>query len=238
MEDLLDVSRVIRNEPITAAQAVGGTADGRSKKLCKSTDRSPKPAGHKVTIDLPHERMMLNGDSARLIQVFTNLLNNAAKYTENAGQINIKGELASRTEQDGQQEVIVSIHDSGIGIESETLPHLFDMFFQADRSRERRYGGLGIGLTLARSIVELHGGCIEARSDGLGKGSEFFVRLPLAKNASERVQEGIVASKHANPRSRRWSGMVLVVDDNKNQVESVSALLKILVAKCAQRMTV
>ncbi len=106
--------------------------------------------------------------------------------------------------------------------------HLFEMFFQADRSKERHYGGLGIGLTLALHIVELHGGRIEVNSEGLGTGSEFAVRLPLAKKSGEQDQDSVGAGNEANPRSRRLSRSVLVVDDNNNQVESIAMLLKIL----------
>ena len=124
--------------------------------------------------------------------------------------------------------MVVSIKDSGIGIAPELLLHLFEMFFQADRSKERHYGGLGIGLTLALHIVKLHGGGIEVNSEGLGKGSEFAVRLPLAKESGEHDQDSVGAGNKANPRSRRLSRSVLVVDDNNNQVESIAMLLKIL----------
>ena len=225
MEDLLDVSRVMNERLPLRKQLV------ELHTVIEDAVQVSRPfaeaGGHRVTMDLPTQRMMLDGDPARLIQVFANLLNNAAKYMEDDGAIQIKGKVVSPTERNGMQEVVVSIKDSGIGIAPEMLPHLFDMFFQVDRSRERHYGGLGIGLTLARSIVELHGGRIEANSGGLGKGSEFFVRLPLVKKAGERLQDSGTAGKPGNPRSRRWSGLVLVVDDNKNQVESVAALLKI-----------
>jgi len=224
MEDLLDVSRVMNERLPLRKQLV------ELRTVVEDAVQTSRPlidaGGHTVTIDLPAQRMMLDGDPARLMQVFANLLNNAAKYMEDDGAIQIKGKLISPTEHNGMQEVVVSIKDSGIGIAPEMLPHVFDMFFQVDRSRERHYGGLGIGLTLARSIIELHGGRIEVNSEGLGHGSEFCVCLPLAK-AGERAQESIVAGRQTNQRSRRWSGLVLVVDDNKNQVESVSALLKI-----------
>jgi len=224
MEDLLDVSRVLTErlplrKQLVELHTVVDDAVQSSRPLTEA-------GGHTVTIDLPSHSMILDGDSARLMQVFSILLNNAAKYMEDDGRIHIKGDLVSREEHNSMQEVVVSIKDSGIGIAPEMLPHLFDMFFQVDRSKERHYGGLGIGLTLARSIVELHGGRIAVNSEGLGKGSEFFVHLPLAKTAGQPVQDA-VAGKPANPRSRRWSGLVLVVDDNKNQVESVTALLKI-----------
>ena len=129
---------------------------------------------------------------ARLMQVFANLFNNAAKYTEADGQIHVTA-VVRRAEQDDLQEVVVAIKDNGIGIAPDLLPHVFEMFFQADRSKERHYGGLGIGLTLARHIVEIHGGVIEVKSEGLGKGSEFVVRLPLAKESGEHDQTSVGA---------------------------------------------
>jgi len=226
MEDLLDLTRItrstleLRKQPADLRAVIDGAIE---------TSRPLIEAGrHKLTVDLPAQKMMLDGDPARLMQVFANLLNNAAKYMEADGQIHVKAELVRRVEQDGLQEVVVSIKDSGIGIAPELLPHVFEMFFQADRSKERHYGGLGIGLTLARHIAELHGGGIEVNSDGLGKGSEFVVRVSLAKESGQRDQVSVSAAKDINPRSRRLSRSVLVVDDSKNQVESIAMLLKIL----------
>jgi signal transduction histidine kinase len=116
---------------------------------------------------------MLEGDPVRLAQVLSNLLNNAAKYTEKGGQIR----LAARRE---RSNVVVSIRDSGMGIPAEMLSKVFELFTQVDRTYGRAQAGLGIGLTLVRSLVQMHGGSVEARSDGPGKGSEFVVRLPLA----------------------------------------------------------
>lgn len=223
MEDLLDLTRItrsaleLRKQPADLRAVIDGAIE---------TSRPLIEAGrHKLTVDLPAQIMMLDGDPARLMQVFANLLNNAAKYTEPDGEIHVKAELVRRAQQNGLQEVVVSIKDSGIGIAPELLLHLFDMFFQADRSKEHHYGGLGIGLTLALHIVELHGGGIEVNSEGLGKGSEFTVRLPLAKESGERDQASVGAGKQTN---RRLSTSVLVVDDSKNQVESIAMLLKIL----------
>jgi len=226
MEDLLDLTRITRN----ALELRKQPADLRAViEGAIQTSRPLIEAGrHKLNVDLPAQKMMLDGDPTRLVQVFANLLNNAAKYMEDGGQIHVKADIVRRSAQDGLPEVVVSFKDSGIGIAPELLPHIFEMFFQADRSRERHYGGLGIGLTLASSIVELHGGGIEVNSEGVGKGSEFAVRLPLAKQSGERDQGSVSAGEDLNPRSRRLSRSVLVVDDNKNQVESIAMLLKIL----------
>ena len=226
MEDLLDLTLITHNSLELRKQPadLGAVIEGAIE-----TSRPLIEAGrHQLTVNLPQQKMMLDGDPARLMQVFANLLNNAAKYTEPDGQIHVKAELDPRAEQEVLQEVVVSIKDSGIGIAPELMLHLFEMFFQADRSKERHYGGLGIGLTLALHIVELHGGRIEVKSEGLGTGSEFAVRLPLAKKSGERDEDSVRASNKINPRSRRLSKSVLVVDDNKNQVESIAMLLKIL----------
>src|SRR5207237_6298420 len=119
----------------------------------------------------------LQGDPERLVQVIANLLNNAAKYTGKGGQIR----LTARRSGD---EVVISVRDTGIGIAPEVLPRIFDLFVQADRSLARSQGGLGIGLTLVRRLVELHGGAVSASSPGVGQGSEFVVRLPLAAGAA------------------------------------------------------
>jgi signal transduction histidine kinase len=116
--------------------------------------------------------VLLDADPLRLAQALTNLLSNAAKYTEAGGQISLSAE------QEGEQ-VTIRVCDSGIGIPAETLPHLFKMFVQSSRSMHRSQGGLGIGLSVVKGLVEMHGGTVEARSEGPGKGSEFVVRLPV-----------------------------------------------------------
>ena len=225
MEDLLDLTRITRNslelrkQPADLRAVIEGAIE-TSRPLIET-------GRHKLTIDLPEQKMMLDGDAARLMQVFANLFNNAAKYTEADGQIHVKA-VVRRAAQNDLQEVVVAIKDNGIGIAPDLLPHVFEMFFQADRSKERHYGGLGIGLTLARHIVEIHGGVIEVKSDGLGQGSEFVVRLPLAKEPGERDQTSVGSGNNMSLRSQRLSRSVLVVDDNKNQVESIAMLLKIL----------
>jgi signal transduction histidine kinase len=129
-------------------------------------------ARHRLDISLPPEPVMLEGDFVRLAQVIANLLSNAAKYTDPGGRV----ALSMRRE---QGEAVVSVRDSGVGIAPEQLPQLFDMFSQAEGTRYRAQGGLGIGLALAKRLAELHGGRVEARSEGAGKGSEFRVYLPL-----------------------------------------------------------
>jgi PAS domain S-box-containing protein len=181
VDDLLEVSRIssgkieLRREPIELARAVQSAVETSSPAI--------EAARHRLEVCLPNEPLPLHADFVRIAQVIANLLNNAAKYTDPGGSI----VLGVRRE---GAEALISVRDSGVGLAAEVLPRLFAMFAQVDRSRSQ--GGLGIGLALARSLVELHGGRIEARSDGPGKGAEFIVRLPLVQrssNPSERARE-------------------------------------------------
>jgi CheY-like chemotaxis protein len=168
-----------------------------------------------LTVTLPPEPIMVEGDKTRLAQVVGNLLNNAAKYTEESGHIWL-------TLEQGPVEAMVRVRDSGIGIPAELLPRVFDLFTQGDRSLARSEGGLGIGLTLVKTLVEMHGGSVEAISEGQGKGSEIIVRLPILERRLDRRQgkgEPRIAPDH-HP-SRR----ILVVDDNQDAAESLAILL-------------
>jgi CheY-like chemotaxis protein len=152
-----------------------------------------------------------------LAQVFANLLNNAAKYTDNGWQIR----LTVRAEGNW---VVISVQDNGIGIPPDQLPHVFELFTQVDRHATRAQGGLGIGLTLVKSLVEMHGGTVEARSRGQGQGSEFSVRLPLATVPAAASESAAPAATLSGFGARR----VLVVDDNRDAAESLCMLLKLL----------
>ena len=132
--------------------------------------------GHQLTVELPPEPVLLNGDMTRLSQVLSNLVNNAAKYTERGGSIRLTAERQ-------RDEVLISVTDTGVGITPEMLPHIFEMFAQGDRNFDRSLGGLGVGLTLVRRLVELHGGSVEAHSEGPGRGSRFSVRLPTVADS-------------------------------------------------------
>jgi PAS domain S-box-containing protein len=170
VDDLLDVSRISRNKMelrrsrVLLADAVSSAVETARPAL--------DAAGHRLTVSLPPEPILLDADLTRLAQVFGNLLNNSAKYTERGGHI---GLTAAR---DGDQ-VQVTVQDTGIGIPASALPGIFDMFSQVDRSIERSTGGLGIGLALVKGLVEMHGGTVEAASPGQDKGSTFTVRLPI-----------------------------------------------------------
>jgi two-component system CheB/CheR fusion protein len=181
-------------------------------------------ADHSLAVDLPPQSVVIEGDPARLTQVFANLLNNAARYTERNGSILMRAVLDPANNH-ATRMVAVSVRDSGIGIAPEKLPRIFDMFFQADSGKDRGQGGLGIGLTLARRLIEMHGGTIQVKSDGLNKGSEFIVRLPVsavgvAVAPAERVE---VKAQPAPSRTR-----VAIVDDNKMQAQTLAMLLEIM----------
>jgi CheY-like chemotaxis protein len=162
---------------------------------------------------------MRNGDPVRLSQIFANLLNNAAKYTNKGGQIWFTAK------RDGAVAVI-SVRDTGIGIPKEILVKVFDMFMQADRASNRSQGGLGIGLTLVRSLVEMHGGSVSAHSEGPGRGSEFVVRLPAADEQQEGAAATIRSSSGAT--SALPPRRILVVDDNVDSATTLATLLKFL----------
>jgi PAS domain S-box-containing protein len=172
-------------------------------------------AGHTLSIDLPDEPIYLNADRARLAQVFGNLLNNSCKYTRPGGAISIN---AKRTD----NHVIVTVTDNGAGIPRDQLDRIFDMFTQVDHTSERSQGGLGIGLTLVKRLTEMHGGSVEAKSAGEGKGSEFIVSLPVLSEptfAARSVTESIPVSS----AERR----ILIVDDNKDSADSLAMLFEI-----------
>jgi PAS domain S-box-containing protein len=215
IDDLLDVSRITRNklrlrkERLELAKAVQGAVE-TSRPLIEA-------AGHELTVTLPAEPILVDADLTRLAQVFSNLLNNAAKYTERGGHIWLT------VEREGS-DAVVTVRDTGVGIPAEHLPHVFEMFSQVDRSLERSQGGLGIGLALVRSLVEMHGGSVEARSEGPGTGSEFVVRLPVVSErpAQRQAPEGGCESKAAAARCK-----VLVVDDNEDTAMSLSMMLQI-----------
>jgi CheY-like chemotaxis protein len=165
-------------------------------------------------VSLPAEPIWLQADPTRLEQVVVNLLNNAAKYTNEGGQIWLTAQ-----QEDG--EVVLRVRDTGVGIAPELLPRIFDLFTQADRTLDRSQGGLGIGLSLVQRLVELHGGTVEARSAGLGQGSEFIVRLPALSPAGAPIPR-VETAKQPKHTLR-----VLVVDDNRDSADMLVMLLQI-----------
>jgi PAS domain S-box-containing protein len=214
VDDLLDLSRItrgkieLRKEPVELAAVVNAAVE-TSRPLIEEM-------GHELTVRVPKQPVVLQADLIRLAQVFMNLLNNAAKYTDRGGRI---GLVAERQGSD----VVVSVRDTGIGIPADKLTSIFEMFAQVNRSLWKAQGGLGIGLTLVRRLVEMHGGSIEARSEGLGKGAEFVVRLPILVEASAPPADG--GEEPAPPKS---SLRVLVVDDNRDGADSLAMMLRLM----------
>jgi CheY-like chemotaxis protein/two-component sensor histidine kinase len=210
--DLLDVSRITTGQVRLQREPVELT--GLLTTVIESYGSVFEGARHEVTFSAADDPVYVDGDRIRLTQVFSNIVHNAAKYTRPGGRIQI--ELRSTDEN-----VIVSVRDNGIGIPREQLDYVFELFAQLNRSYERSDGGLGIGLTLAKRLVELHSGHIEAHSDGLNHGSEFAVRLPTI-GAPAAPAPSVLPSEPANPNSRR----VLIADDNQDAAVSLSLLLQ------------
>ena len=214
VDDLLDLNRItydrleLRRSDVELAMVVQQAVEVARPLI--------DAAGQKLTINLPDEAIYLNADRARLAQVFGNLLNNSCKYTRPNGAIS----LTAR--RNGNNEVLVSVRDDGAGIPPDKIDSIFDMFMQVDRSSDRSQSGLGIGLTLVKRLVEMHGGSIEARSAGEGQGSEFVVQLPMIDKPA--VVSSRVSDVAAEPTSQR---RILIVDDNVDSADSLAMLLEI-----------
>lgn len=217
VDDLLDVSRITRNmielklEPIDLKSAISDALE-----MCRPM---VEPLGHVVSVELPTEPVFLNADAARISQVLGNLINNACKFTPREGHINISAERVNG-------EVHIKVKDDGVGIPREQIGKVFEMFAQVESGADT-FGGLGIGLALAKQLTEMHGGTIEARSDGESRGSEFTVRLPTIKDSAPAPVER-TATQNAAPSGRR----ILVVDDNLDSAESMSILLRLSGNEC------
>ena len=215
VDDLLDISRIttgklhLRKERVELAAVVQSSME-TSRPLMEEH-------GHKFTVSLPSTPILLDADPTRLAQVFSNLLNNAAKYSENGGHIGLSAERR-------HDEIVVRVTDHGIGIPSDHLRRIFEMFAQVETDFVKAQGGLGIGLSLVKGLVDMHGGTIEARSEGPGRGSEFIVRLPGGSPVSGSRSANEAAEK-ASPAVRR---RILIVDDNRLSSESTAMLLRLI----------
>ena len=213
VDDLLDVSRItsgkvtLRREPVAIAAVIA-----QAVEIARPPAESRKET---LEAEVAAGVGWVDGDQARLVQAVGNLLDNAIKYTEAGGHIR----LTARAEAD---EIVIAVRDTGVGIASDLLPYVFDLFTQADRSLERRQGGLGIGLTLVRRLVEMHGGRVEAASEGPGRGSEFTIRLPRLALEAPAPAPAPAPDRPAGPARR-----VLVVDDQPDSTDSLALILRL-----------
>lgn len=216
VDDLLDVSRLTQGKirldrvPVELAVVMERAVDTVRPEISRRN--------HRLEIAVPAEPVFVDGDPVRLTQVLANLLNNAAKYTPEGGEIRFGAER-----QDAQ--VVIRVRDNGTGIPAEILPYVFDLFTQANRSLARSEGGLGIGLTVVRSLVEKHGGTVDARSEGIGHGSEFIVRLPVQARPPADVSD--CANGHDVPAPAAGGRRILLVDDNLDSNEALDLFLQL-----------
>ena len=213
-DDLFDVSRITREKLVLHKERVN------LAEVIRAAVESSRPVieqrQHELTVTMSQDSIQVEVDRVRLTQVFMNLLNNAARYTPKPGHIWLNVEHAGDT-------VVIRVKDTGIGISAENLPHVFELFYQVDRSFTRTEGGLGLGLTLVQRLVELHSGTVEVRSDGVNRGSEFTVHLPVAPSWPEQSAENDPAScVRAQVRSRR----ILVADDFPQSAAILARLLR------------
>ncbi len=213
INDLMEVSRITRNKidmqrvPVSLEQVISDAVELSRPQL--------ESAGHQLRMSAVDETYAVRGDPVRLTQVFSNLLNNAAKYTPHGGQVTLEVRRERR-------DVVVNIRDTGIGLAPNMLQPIFEMFVQVTGTSRAAQGGLGIGLTLVKSLVELHGGSVEAHSDGLGQGSTFTVRLPLMREvALDQVEPLAPIDSNMLSADRH----ILVVDDNRDAADSLRDLL-------------
>jgi PAS domain S-box-containing protein len=214
LEELLDVNRISRGEFSIAKESVD--LNDVIMRAAETSRPSIDAQGHRLEISIPEEPIFVLGDLVRLTQVVVNLLNNAAKYTPQGGQIWLRLDVRNN-------DVEIWIKDSGKGIKQDNLERVFDLFVQLEPNSNNTLGGLGVGLALVRRVVELHGGSVQARSDGAGQGSEFVVRLPLP---TERLR----LTSAAEPPIPATVGRlrVLVVDDNHDAADSLALLLQLM----------
>lgn len=214
VDDLLDTSRIsqgklqLQKSRITLSEIVAHALD--------ISGQDAQQDDHQLTVTLPDEPIYVDADKTRLAQVICNLLSNAAKYSE-------RGSRTWLTVERRAEQAVIRVEDTGIGIPPDMLHKVFEMFTQVDRSLEKAQGGLGIGLSIVKRLIEMHGGTVEARSEGCGKGSEFIVRLPIAMMETQE-QSSPPAVEGGSAIKRR----ILVVDDNRDAAASLSMLLKLM----------
>jgi PAS domain S-box-containing protein len=218
VDDLLDIARINQDKIVLSREPVELAAVVR--QAVETTRPLVEAKRHTLTVVLPDDPVWLDADPTRLAQVLANLLNNAAKYTDDGGRITVTAERKG-SESAGSGEVLIRVRDTGTGIDPDLLPQIFEPFIQADSSLARTQGGLGIGLTLVRRLIEMHGGRVEAFSDGQGKGSEFVVHLPT--RPAPALSTDVRPASVAGPAGR----IVYIVDDNLDAAESLAVILSL-----------
>ncbi|HET9768011.1 MAG TPA: ATP-binding protein [Thermoanaerobaculia bacterium] len=213
VDDLLDVSRItsgklrLERKPVELAEVVAQAIERVGPLIAQRA--------HRLHVDVPTDGLLVEGDPARLAQVVANLLMNAGKYTPSEGRIEVRATVEG-------SEAMLAVRDNGLGIPAELLPSVFDLFVQGPRGRDRSEGGLGLGLAIVQNLVRLHGGSVAVHSDGIGKGAEFTVRLPLAL----RVRDGESLAAKGQPAWRGRRVRVLVVDDNVDAAQTLAELIE------------
>jgi CheY-like chemotaxis protein len=213
--DLLDASRIsqgkvqLRKQRLDLGQLARTTAEDRRPVL--------EGAGLALELEVPQTPVWVSGDATRLAQILTNLLDNAAKFAERGRNVTV-GVTADAQ----RHRAVLAVRDQGIGIEPEMLPRLFRPFTQADKTLDRSRGGLGLGLALVKGLAELHGGEVQAASEGPGRGAEFTVRLPLEQ------EPAVLAAPPLNPRPSGKHFRILIVEDNQDAANSLHLLLEVL----------
>jgi PAS domain S-box-containing protein len=212
VNDLLEVTRVLSGRIQLHREELD--LRGIVQRSLETTRNLFEQRKHELNVTLPEEPVWLMGDVIRLEEVIVNLLNNAAKYTPEGGHVSL------RLNKEGE-DAVVRVRDTGVGIGPDLLPQVFDLFTQAKRTLDRSQGGLGVGLTVVRKLVEMHGGTTEAHSSGLGQGSEFIVRLPVLRSP---LRQTTVSSAERAQSTQAWR--VLVVDDNIDSADSITSLLE------------
>lgn len=217
VDDLLDMSRITQGKIELRRQNV--ELAGVVEQAIETVRPMIEAQKHELTVSLPDEPVPLHADPTRLAQIIANLLNNAAKYSDPRGHIWLSAER-------NLQELLLRVRDTGIGIDSAALPKVFEMFVQVDKGHGRTHGGMGIGLTLVRRLVELHGGTISATSPGLGQGSEFTIRMPVVVDEQSMSRSNGINGNGATPEATAVRRPILVVDDNVDAAKMLAALLR------------
>jgi signal transduction histidine kinase len=216
VDDLLDLNRISRGKIELHKERIElATVVNSAVELCHPLI---KQSGHELEVTLPEEPVYLDADKTRLAQVVCNLLTNATKYSERGSRIWLTAERQG-------SDAVLSVKDTGIGIPPDMLHRVFEMFTQVGRSLEKTQSGLGIGLSIVKRLVEMHGGSVEARSEGPGMGSEFIIRLPVVLTLVHQREQPGGGDQQARPMTRR---RILVVDDSVDIADSLAMVLKMM----------